>query len=215
MGYDGYEDRFEDHMLDLYRALQAEVNGTSSQDPTSPDYDPIPTFEDFASVPDTISRSENLYMVGDNQDEVRRQQIWWSTAVYNKYGADAEGYTPPAWNDLDGMFLGLPYLPFFSNCKGSDNHISLSKAFETDPMCDRIAYENTIEVNAYPWNDQMVPNADKCYSLTPDELTSRVSNTRFAARKFLITLLTSFSFMPTCKFIMLHADLYGRGNRLA
>lgn len=161
-------------MLDLYRELQAEVNGTASQDPTSPDYDPIPTFEEYANVPDTVSRTQNLYMVGDNQDEVRRQQIWWSTGVYNKYGADADGYTPPAWNDLDGMFLGLPYFPFFSNCKGSDNYISLSKAFETDPMCDRIAYENTIPVDAYPWNAQMVPNSDKCYSLTPDELTSRV-----------------------------------------
>lgn len=28
-------------------------------------------------------------------------------------------------------FLGLPYLPFFSNCKGSDSYISLSKLLET------------------------------------------------------------------------------------
>ena len=34
-------------------------------------------------------------------------------------------------------FIGLPYFPFFSNCRGFDSHIHISKMFESHPDCSQ------------------------------------------------------------------------------
>jgi hypothetical protein len=73
-------------------------------------------------------------------------------------------------------FLGLPYLPFFSNCKGTDSYISFSKMLETDPRCQLVDYENTVPVSPLPWEGSTTPNADKCEIATPAELNTKVVN---------------------------------------
>ena len=35
------------------------------------------------------------------------------------------------------VFMALPYLPFFSNCRGYDNHVYISKLLENHPNCTR------------------------------------------------------------------------------
>jgi hypothetical protein len=77
-------------------------------------------------------------------------------------------------------FLGLAYLPFFSNCAGSGRHISISKVFETDPLCNLVKYEDTISVSAYPWKNQLIPVADLCNSSTlPVDQTHSIGNEFF------------------------------------
>ncbi len=74
----------------------------------------------------------------------------------------------------DSNFLGLPYLPFFSNCKGSDSYISFSKLVETDPRCDLVEYENTVAVLPYPWTGTLNPNGDRCNQSTPASLQTKL-----------------------------------------
>jgi len=149
-----YEKRYEDHKRDLY--IGAIVKNMTKKDPSFK----LPPFSEFAAVPDLRSETAGLYMTADTITSVRRQMIWWSTGVDNPEG-----------------FLGLPYFPYFSNCKGSDNTISISKMMETDPMCDIVQYQNTVPVSPYPWAGAMYPNSDMCNtSTTPDLFFRQVRN---------------------------------------
>lgn len=74
-------------------------------------------------------------------------------------------------------YLGLPYFPFFSNCRGSGSFMSISKVLETDPRCAIVNYADTISVSAYPWKNQLIPNADQCNSTTlPADQTHSIGN---------------------------------------
>ena len=81
------------------------------------------TFSQFARIPNLQAISKTLYSVPDPTGDVNEQPIWWS----NGDTANANANTSTS----ETGFLGLPYLPFFSNCKGSDSYISLSKVLET------------------------------------------------------------------------------------
>ncbi|KAF1783977.1 Growth factor receptor cysteine-rich domain [Phytophthora cactorum] len=59
-------------------------------------------------------------------------------------------------------FLALPYLPYFSSCRGFDSHIFLFKMLETHPDCTFVSYDQTVEVDQYPWRKKLTPNADRC-----------------------------------------------------
>lgn len=106
-------------------------------------------------IPDTRVLSSELYQVADPIGNVQYQDIWWTVTEPSGLG-----------------FLGLPYLPFFSNCKGSDSNIVFHKAVETDPSCQLVAYEDTVPVSAYPWAGSTVPNADQCNITTNAEYTA-------------------------------------------
>ena len=111
----------------------------------------VTEFEAFANIPDLKTISNSLYSV---------------LTPYAEYSS----YSPSS-------FYGLPYLPFFSNCKGSGQFLSLAKALETDPYCDLISYENTVPVSPYPWTGEVIPNADKCNRTTlPNEVYRQVGN---------------------------------------
>jgi len=127
-----YEARYEQHRLDVYIDLQA-INRTES------------SFPDFHNTPDTTVISDALYAVLDPFDEINTQMIWWSVSDPGKTG-----------------YLGLPYFPFFSNCKGSDSYLSISKVLETDPGCALVDYQDTVPVLPYPWDGAMIANSDNC-----------------------------------------------------
>jgi hypothetical protein len=93
--------------------------------------------------------SASLYAVSDPLSDVQYQQIFWTNNVEENKG-----------------FLALPYLPYFSNCKGSDSYLSFSKAVETDPNCNNIDYDQTVYVDSFPWNNKLTANADKCNQTT-------------------------------------------------
>jgi hypothetical protein len=78
----------------------------------------ITSFEDFAQIPDLSAISKYLYPVVDPSSLVQRQSTWWRTTDTAQQG-----------------FLGLPYFPYFSNCKDSDSYMSINKVLETDPDC--------------------------------------------------------------------------------
>lgn len=85
-----------------------------------------------------------LYPVVDVRESVVYSDTWWATK-------------------LEGMdFIGLPYLPFFSSCRGFDSHMWIAKLLESHPDCVYVTYDETVEVNQYPWKKKTVPNADKC-----------------------------------------------------
>ena len=80
-------------------------------------------------------------------------------------------YSTVAASSLTGQggtlgYSGLPYFPFFSNCRGSGSYISISKVLENDPGCKIIDYKDTISVSAYPWKNQLIPHADICNQTT-------------------------------------------------
>ncbi|GLE05146.1 hypothetical protein PINS_up014134 [Pythium insidiosum] len=86
----------------------------------------------------------DLYPVPDRLESVIRSDSWWSQQLN------------------DETLIGLPYLPFFSSCRGYDSHMWIAKLLESHPDCDYVQYDQTVEVNQYPWNKKLVPNADRC-----------------------------------------------------
>jgi hypothetical protein len=109
-------------------------------------------FEDFATSPDIAAITEELTVTVDNYRDNYQSADW--LVVGDDSGE----------ND----FLGLPYFPFFSNCKGFDSYMSISKMLETHPDCDIIPYEKTKAVDQYIWNNQLTPNADSCVVEVPE-----------------------------------------------
>ncbi|DAZ97950.1 TPA: hypothetical protein N0F65_006375 [Lagenidium giganteum] len=84
-----------------------------------------------------------LDMISDPVDTVINSDVWWAQR-------------------LGGDFIAVPYLPFFSSCREYDSHIWIPKLLESHPDCVLINYDQTIEVNQYPWNKKLKPNADSC-----------------------------------------------------
>jgi hypothetical protein len=80
---------------------------------------------------------------------------------------DAVGTDVQFWDKADGGrgadFFGLPYFPFFSNCRGYDSHMSIAKVLETHPDCDnKLTLNESAFVAQWPW-EGFAPVADKCY----------------------------------------------------
>jgi len=102
-----------------------------------------PSYED-----DGFETSFPFYTILANYDDVKSNSLWW------EFG-DA--------NAPDGIeYLALPYFPFFSNCKGFDRYMSISKLLEAHPDCKLIDYDRTRYVNQYPWFGMYVPLGDTC-----------------------------------------------------
>lgn len=115
----------------------------------------VPVYED-----DGIQKNAALYPVQNSISDVARGFTWWDSA-------DTEPMT----------FLTLPYLPFFSNCDGYDNYMSIGKLLETHPDCELVNYDKTRHVNQYPWYGMFSPLGDRCQAhITADERTDRYGN---------------------------------------
>lgn len=85
-----------------------------------------------------------LYPILDPRENVEYSDTWWT-------------------QKLEGSnFIALSYFPFFSSCRGFDSHMWIAKLLESHPDCDYVSYNETVEVNQYPWKKKTVPNADKC-----------------------------------------------------
>eukprot|EP00599_Poterioochromonas_sp_BG-1_P003191 CAMPEP_0173133270 /NCGR_PEP_ID=MMETSP1105-20130129/630_1 /TAXON_ID=2985 /ORGANISM="Ochromonas sp., Strain BG-1" /LENGTH=1788 /DNA_ID=CAMNT_0014044913 /DNA_START=1672 /DNA_END=7038 /DNA_ORIENTATION=+ len=138
-----YVGRYKEHKRDVYIQLQSEGQELGN-------------FTDWANIPDLDTISSHLYVVLDPSSYVEYQQIWWS--LYEQSG---------------NSFLGLPYLPWFSNCKGGDSYVSLNKVLETDPSCVQVPYEQTVFVNQF-FSTGMKPYADQCNETTPTYMQSKV-----------------------------------------
>ena len=67
--------------------------------------------------------------------------------------------------------LGLTYIPYFSNCRGSDSQISISRLIEDNPMCTLIQYDNTVPVDPYFWNAIFTPTSGKILNFYNFNLT--------------------------------------------
>ncbi|KAG7401111.1 hypothetical protein PHYBOEH_002994 [Phytophthora boehmeriae] len=98
-----------------------------------------------------------LYPVPDQLEDLLRSDSWWA-------------------DELDGSnFLALPYLPYFSSCRGFDSHIFISKMLEAHPDCIMVGYDQTVEVDQYPWRKKLTPNADRCLIEYTAEVTASSS----------------------------------------
>jgi len=88
---------------------------------------------------------EHIFVSRDPLDRVKRDFTW--------------------FEKIDIEFLGLHYLPFFSNCRGYGKHIYTSKFLESHPApdCTRASPQNrTGYIDPWPWREKTVPQADEC-----------------------------------------------------
>ena len=142
MGDPGYEDRNYQRENSDYFALLMELNISSDDFP----------FTDYETRPDLEAISVDLTVTVDLFRDNYQSADW--LVVGDDTG--------------ENEFLGLPYFPFFSNCKGFDSYMSISKMLETHPECDIIDYDKTKAVDQYIWNGQLTPNADSCAVEVPE-----------------------------------------------
>ena len=88
---------------------------------------------------------------------------WWSKA-------DEKG---PYGKGIPGI-MAMPYLPFFSNCRGYDSHVMIAKLFEDHPNCSRVSMQETEYVAQWWYNGpteiSQYPASDICaYSNSTSE----------------------------------------------
>merc|ERR1711871_1035308 len=102
-----------------------------------------------AGLPDSEGGSRSNYMIEEPWGDIQQQYLWWS--IGDELG--------------ENSFLGLPFLPYISNCRGSDSQIPLSKIIEDNPGCENILYDNTVPVDEYFWNMRLNPESDRCDNL--------------------------------------------------
>jgi hypothetical protein len=101
---------------------------------------------------DGVDITMEPYAIKNPLSEVKKTSAWWD-----------EGDTTGPFD-----FLMLPYLPYFSNCRGYDQSIPIAKLLETHPDCTLIPYDRTREVNQYPWYGMFTPLGDKCQAPVED-----------------------------------------------
>lgn len=60
-----------------------------------------------------------------------------------------------------GDIIAMKYLPYFSNCRGTDSNIFLYQLLETNPSCSLVSQNETIFIDQ--WDPQVFePEADSC-----------------------------------------------------
>jgi hypothetical protein len=152
-----YQSRFEERMRQNYIAYTTEFEKSNASARSGQN---MTTFAEFANIPNLNTISSQLYAVPDPLSNVYVDvnTFWGFPEVVNG-------------------FIGLPYFPYFSNCKGSDSYISIAKTLETDPSCPLVVYEKTVPVSSFPWDGSTKPYADECLVPTPvNEMTRKVGN---------------------------------------
>jgi len=75
---------------------------------------------------------------------------------YNK-----DVYDQTFWQSKQINAVVAPWIPFFTNCNGYDNHLIVYDLFEYDPGCDLPEYDDISIVKPLPL-DGLSPNADYC-----------------------------------------------------
>ena len=104
----GYIERYTAHKREVYTGLTAVHQNTTS-------------FAAFANVPDPQALNAGLYTIPNQYTDQFEQLVWWSqgdTPGISRWNVNQK--SPVISAGLN--FLGLPYFPFFSNCKGSGSH---------------------------------------------------------------------------------------------
>lgn len=74
------------------------------------------------------------------------------------------------WDNIDSgdystaPYLALPYLPFMSNCRGYDSHISISRLLEEHPDCNLVAETETVPIRQYRLFERSPAVSDTCHA---------------------------------------------------
>jgi hypothetical protein len=113
-----------------------------------------PRFNSFINDNDDGRRLTTLYPVADDFSVVSNKNSWWEFGDSTLLGPDS---LPQSFH-----FIALPYLPFFSNCRGYDSHVGISHLLQDHPLCSRIEYEDTITVNPFSFLNAPKPLSDFC-----------------------------------------------------
>jgi len=93
-----------------------------------------------------FSEEEIEYVPLDPRERISRDSSWWQ-GVENGKGIE---------------FMAMHYFPFWSNCREYDSHMYISKALETNPMCNHVPTNSTLYVGQYPWEKLFTANSDEC-----------------------------------------------------
>eukprot|EP00940_MAST-03C_sp_MAST-3C-sp2_P001609 g1609.t1 len=107
------------------------------------------------------------YMVRDPEIELKMESTWWQTS---ETSSDT-GY------DYSFDFIGLHYLPFFSNCEGYGSHMSIAKMLEDNYICNYAASTAlTRPVEEFGVFDTNAPFGDTCISKLEDPFAFDTDN---------------------------------------
>jgi len=76
-------------------------------------------------------------------------------------GLEKDVYDSTYWQSKQVSAVIMPWIPFFTNCEGYDEHMILYDVFERGGRCNLPAYEDIRIVNPVP-SDGLDPIADHC-----------------------------------------------------
>ena len=118
----------------------------------NPKYDPL-------SVNNTVNITAQVpyqprFHPRDRPETQQLDVTWWDKA--DNRGPNGAGL----------QIMALPYLPFFSNCRGYDSHVMIAKLLEDHPNCSRVAMQETEFVAQLWWQGPtgvaQRPTSDEC-----------------------------------------------------
>ncbi|KRX03661.1 hypothetical protein PPERSA_04213 [Pseudocohnilembus persalinus] len=95
-------------------------------------------------------------------------------------------YDRSYWSSQDAETILMPWIPYFSHCKGYGRHIVLYELLENEDKCNLVKQQDTIVVQSIPTTG-LYPNADKClyedsdaiYCQFEEEMTSNYRGTKW------------------------------------
>ena len=131
----------------------------------------------------TFNSNREPMLILDDHLVVEERSQWWDSIDSDDYS------TSP--------YLSLPYLPFMSNCKGYDSHISISRLLEEHPGCNLVSESETTPIRQYRLFERSPAVSDTCQAelscLYEEDLTSPRRGKRWyeASRDQVLFHLTS------------------------
>ncbi len=131
--------------------------------------------------------------------------------IKNKIIENVNNFNPPNlyWGEYD--MIGMPYLPFFSNCKNYGKYITIFNLFEQHHGCKFISEEETKFITDFSFGQEAIGdnckiNIDCLYDEDPNEsntywFNSQTGNYLFSISKYPIEIEDLYKYMSSNEIV--------------